>query len=105
MTNAEVASVYETSRPLALSVLRARGIPAETAEDAIQEAAAYFLVRAASYARVTPSLFVQVCVQRGLNGVRPEGQRGSRPREVSVGSSLDLAALSGDTDDALDGSD
>jgi len=65
-------------------------------EDAVQEAALYFLERLDTNATITPSLFIQRAVQRQRNALAPRGVRhgGDEPaREVSVGSSFDLEQI------------
>ncbi len=58
-------------------------------EDAIQEAALYFLDRLETYSHVTPSLFVQVAAMRAKNLVRDN----HGDLIVSMGSLNDLAGL------------
>jgi hypothetical protein len=103
MTADEVAEVYAASRQKALDVIRANGImDSAVAEDAVQEAALYFLERLekdklplrqeAKLDRVTPSLFCQVAWRFAQHSVDPK-RFAKVGHEFAVGDSCDLAEL------------
>jgi hypothetical protein len=89
MKPSEVAAVYASTRDSAVRVLRSRGIGEDAAEDAVQDAAKYFIERAKTYKRLTPSLFIQKSILLALDGVvRPVHRY-----EVPVGTQTDLEEL------------
>lgn len=93
----DFAKLYEAYRPKALNVIYRTGFKsASLAEDAVQNAALYFLKRLHSYERITEALFCHMAVKRMkdlLDGERG-ARRGNAPnREVGVGTPIDLADL------------
>jgi len=88
MTTDQVAAVYEEAREKAIRILRERNIPRDVAEDAVQDAVRYFIERAESYTRLTPSLFIQKTIGCAIDAVRASG---TRRFEVATGTTADLA--------------
>jgi hypothetical protein len=99
VTSSEFEKVYEQSYQKALDAVYASGIKSKTvAEDAVQNAAVYFLERLDSYTQITPSLFIQMVVGRAKNTLRDHNNRVEK-FEVAVGTIFDLSEIVDGKDD------
>jgi len=113
MNREEFEQLYEKARSRAVAAAARVSGDQEVAEDAVQEAAVYCLQRieAQPGAAFTESYFIQLATSRAKDAVRPQGVdrnkqrreargRDDRPREVPMGTALDLdRALYGPDED------
>ena len=105
MTREAFELVYQQSHRKAVEVARKVCGARDVAEDAVQEAAVYFLERLEQTPRITSALFIHRACQRAKDRVRRDPRHASATRlhELPVGHAGDLDGfLYGPEEDAGD---
>lgn len=87
MTRAEFEKVYEANYTKALNA--ARRVSPAYAEDAVSDAMVYLLENLDRFQQITPSYFIQACVNRARNQIRSQHHDTVMP----VGTVHDLALV------------
>jgi DNA-directed RNA polymerase specialized sigma24 family protein len=89
---AKFEQMYEATRRSAVKNAKTVCGSRAVAEDAVQEAAIYFLDRLDRYEYITPGLFINIACRRAKNSVDVRPGRGNAVRlhELPTGSSSDL---------------
>ena len=86
MTSSEFEKVYEANYTKALNA--ARKISREYAEDAVAESVVYLLANLNRFQQITPSYFIQKCVNRTRDLIRNQHS----DLVIPVGGTFELAA-------------